>query len=143
MTDRPGIPPAAPGRAWVLLGAYAGLLFLQSSLPAAPIVGNLPQGDKLLHFLAFTPLGWLSCRALGTVKALAGRSGRLPLAAFLLAAVFAASDEWHQAFVPGRFADGWDWLADAAGVATGIALHELRRHGRSAVSPIDNPRLNL
>jgi VanZ family protein len=140
MTDLPGTPLTAPGRAWALLGVYAGLLFLQSSLPAAPIDGFLPQGDKLLHFLAFTPLGWLSCQALGTVKALAGRSGRLPMAAFLLAAAFAASDEWHQAFVPGRFSDGWDWVADVVGVAAGIALHELRRHGRPAVSPIDNPR---
>jgi len=30
--------------------------------------------------------------------------------------VFAASDEIHQAFVPGRETDVMDWLADVAGI---------------------------
>ena len=42
-------------------------------------------------------------------------------AAVILAALYGLSDEIHQAFVPGRMADPWDWMADGFGAAIGAA----------------------
>jgi VanZ family protein len=36
--------------------------------------------------------------------------------------VYAASDEWHQTFVPGRVCDPLDWTRDAVGAGIGIAV---------------------
>ena len=46
---------------------------------------------------------------------------RLP-ACFLIGAVYAASDEFHQLFVPGRSGQIRDVMIDSAGVAAGIIL---------------------
>lgn len=50
-----------------------------------------------------------------------------------LAALYAASDEVHQMFVPGRCATFPDWLADVAGImAAGLVLSVwVRRRSRS------------
>jgi VanZ family protein len=53
-------------------------------------------------------------------QALAEGDGRLrrgvpPVAVFLVAAAYAALDEWHQSFVPGRTASMGDFLLDIVG----------------------------
>ena len=48
------------------------------------------------------------------------------LAAMAFAAVYAAVDEVHQAFVPGRWATLPDWLADVAGIAVAGGLLQVR-----------------
>ncbi len=50
-----------------------------------------------------------------------GRNWRKLGAALLLATLYAASDEFHQRFVPTRSASGWDVLVDACGAALGLA----------------------
>jgi VanZ family protein len=45
---------------------------------------------------------------------------RSAFTALLAGAVYAASDELHQLFVPGRLASVYDWALDMAGVAHGI-----------------------
>jgi VanZ family protein len=40
----------------------------------------------------------------------------------MMAALFAASDEFHQAFVPSRTASLWDVMLDACGAAAGLVL---------------------
>lgn len=40
--------------------------------------------------------------------------------AFVLATAFAASDEWHQSFVPSRQGSGWDVLLDSCGAVLGL-----------------------
>lgn len=63
-------------------------------------------------------------------------SSRGQLSVLLLAlaagAVYAATDELHQHFVPSRQADVWDWLVDLAGVLAGAlaALAATRRRGK-------------
>lgn len=74
---------------------------------------NIPV-RKLAHVSEFAILYILSRRAIA-------RSVRRPvladLLALLLSFLFAASDEWHQAFVPGRSAKWADVLVDMIGVA--------------------------
>jgi VanZ family protein len=96
--------------------AFAALVFYLSSQenPLPDVTGRL--SDKLLHAVEYGALGALLAWPL---------AGVAPRRAFLLAVVLAsaygASDELHQWFVPGRFADVRDWAADTAGGALGAA----------------------
>ena len=69
--------------------------------------------DKLAHFVEYFILGILIFRSLST--------GSLPIRRLLLltllyGTVFAAIDEAHQLFIPGRFATWTDFLADSLGI---------------------------
>jgi VanZ family protein len=95
-------------------------IFFASSLPTVPaIVGD--TSDLLLHFVAFAGLGLLVIRAIA-----AGQWHRLTAGSFvrgwLITAGYGATDELHQAFVPGRFASVLDWIADAAGAAAALVI---------------------
>ncbi len=48
--------------------------------------------------------------------------GKLPLIAICAGAFYAATDELHQRFVPGRSGQLSDWLLDSVGVATGVLI---------------------
>ena len=50
--------------------------------------------------------------------------GRLhaALIALALTVLYALSDEWHQTFVPGRYADPWDLLCDGLGAVLALSL---------------------
>ncbi|MCX7707278.1 MAG: VanZ family protein, partial [Anaerolineae bacterium] len=68
--------------------------------------------------------------------ALAGSGVRRPgLWAFVLALLYAFSDEFHQSFVPGRHPDPLDILTDAAGAGAALAWVQwrARRGKRTAV----------
>ncbi|MFN2321742.1 MAG: VanZ family protein [Trueperaceae bacterium] len=100
--------------AWLGAAAWAALLFGLSSLPAgatptSPI--SFPGDDKVVHAALYAVLG-------GLLRVAVGRTGP----AIALAAAYGATDEAHQAFVPGRDADAFDWFADVAGAALGAAL---------------------
>lgn len=71
-------------------------------------------GDKLVHACAYA--------VLGAALAWGRRSSATTLAhGWLLAlgALYGLSDEWHQAFVPGRSPDPADLAADVAGLVVG------------------------
>jgi VanZ family protein len=103
---------------------------LSAVLPAAPVETYVAI-DFLLrkagHFTEYAILAVLVHHALG----LAGQwsAGRRLLVAWLLAALYAASDEWHQSFVPGRTPAVTDVVIDACGALTGLLVW--RRLGRS------------
>ena len=64
------------------------------------------------------------------------RLARATISAFILAAIYAAFDEFHQAFVPSRSASPYDVAIDTAGVLVGLAIYwrTMRR------TSIHNPR---
>jgi len=103
-----------PLRLWWPVVVYMTAIFLVSSLHTAP----LPSGvsDKPAHALAYVGLAGLIARALG-----GGLPPRLTLVdlviGFAMTMAYAASDEFHQWFVPGRSADVADLTADAIGAA--------------------------
>jgi VanZ family protein len=75
--------------------------------------------DKLLHTIEYGGLGLLVCRALlgeGITRAKAA------LLALIVASLYGASDEWHQAFVPFRSSDVLDWVADTIGSMLGAGV---------------------
>ena len=75
---------------------------------------------KTAHFVLYLVLAVLCCRALRREGA--GHAGRWAL---LLAAAYAATDEFHQRFVPGRSGEVRDVLIDTAGALTGLMLFRL------------------
>ena len=109
----------------LLLLAYAGLIFWQSSHRLPDIGLSLPGFDKLLHSAAYALMGWLVCRALAGTR-LKRPAARLYLLALVITVVYGLSDEWHQSFVPGRTADGWDLMADALGALLGVVGYHFR-----------------
>ncbi|MBX9669503.1 MAG: VanZ family protein [Candidatus Obscuribacterales bacterium] len=51
-----------------------------------------------------------------------GASTQLTVLAFILTVLYAASDEWHQSFVPGRSSNWSDVGVDAFGIALGTVI---------------------
>jgi VanZ family protein len=90
-----------------------------------PDVG-VPHIDKVVHFAMYAVLGVLLARALGGKRAMARGVARPAVRALAVAvvavALFAAADEWHQRWVPGRSTDVLDWCADVAGGTLALLL---------------------
>ena len=104
---------------WIPVVLYLALIFHLSSLP-----NPLPEltsrfWDKGLHFTEYGTLGGLLLFALRS-SGVAWR--RALLLAIAGASLYGASDEFHQAFVPGRSCDVLDWVADTSGGAMGAGL---------------------
>lgn len=113
---------------WAPVVFYAAAIFYVSSMSQPPGVPG-PISDKWLHAVAYAGLAWLLARALSL-----GRPERvtwqMTAGAVLLASAYGATDEWHQAFVPGRLADVRDFMADAVGAGLGAVAHHLVAQAR-------------
>ncbi len=110
-----------------------GLIFYLSSRADYPSLLPSWWGDTqsiVAHLALYAVLALLWERALRTAGI------RRPLLwAFVITTLYGASDEFHQHFVPGRSADGFDLRTDAvaAGLALGIAAWA-RQRGRIRVN---------
>jgi hypothetical protein len=107
--------------AWLPVVAWAALIFALSSIP--DLGTGLGGWDlalrKAAHVAEYAVLGALLFRALS----LAGQpfhAASTVAWAWLIGATYAASDELHQHFVPGRQASALDLVFDAFGVAVGV-----------------------
>jgi VanZ family protein len=115
------------GAAWIPPIAWAGVLFLLSSLTSVP-GPDFPHVDKLGHFVAYAVLGLLLARAVDA-------SGRPLSLAVLLGIGYGVTDELHQALVPLREPSWLDLAADSAGVVVAVLLYAWWRERRSARRP--------
>lgn len=109
--------------AWLPAAVWAALIWLASSFAWGSPPVELPRwvpADKIAHAAIFGVLAWLCARPLGGKSARCGR--RALLRAWLLATLWGALDEWHQSWVPGRFSDVRDAVADTMGAAVGVLL---------------------
>jgi VanZ family protein len=98
-----------------------GLIYLFSDQPDLPRVGGNWLDflvKKSLHALAYAILCRLWLRALAPDGRPSPAVRNQVLAICLL---WAASDEWHQTFVPGRTGRPRDVLVDALGVLAALA----------------------
>ena len=100
---------------------YVLLIFFVSSRESITPPGpDFIMKDKLAHFgeyfvlglLLFGGIGWTVSRSLFATF----------LFLFAVGVSVAALDELLQSYIPGRRMDLFDWLADAAGIATGVAI---------------------
>jgi VanZ family protein len=100
-------------RRWLPTLLWALAIFLVSSIPKLDLAVSRLQGcDKIAHFVEYFVLGWAI-----RYWSRDGRPG------FLAGGIgFAASDEIHQNFVPGRQMSLWDFVADAAGLSAGFLI---------------------
>ena len=97
---------------WIPALVYMALIYYSSSQsdPAPALTSHI--WDKLLHGAGYGVLALLYVRALAGER-LAWTS--IATIAILLTSAYAASDELHQTFTPGRMPDVKDWLADTVG----------------------------
>jgi VanZ family protein len=119
-----GMPNPKMGRAGrfgILATLWALIIFVLSSIPgtAFPTYSVLTF-DKLIHAAVYAVLGALCFLALP--RKWSPKTGVLVLIAGAIATVYGASDEFHQVFVPGRFSDPRDVLADGVGGFVGALI---------------------
>jgi VanZ family protein len=103
---------------WGPVVAYMAAIYYVSAQSAPPMVGPVVS-DKVAHAIAYFGFGVLTFRAIA-----GGLMARVtpPRAAatMILSIVYAATDEVHQLFVPGRHGDVVDVVADATGAALAL-----------------------
>ena len=78
--------------------------------------------DKFLHLIAFGVLGILIYRSFVHANwDLISKNATI--LSIILSIIYGASDEFHQFYVPGRFASFSDWIADMIGAIFFILLY--------------------
>jgi VanZ family protein len=126
----------SPLARWLAVAGWMALIFYLSSQPQLPSAPD-PWADLIFkkgaHFTAYAVLAVLFRRALP--------EGRWIWAlAWALAVLYAASDEWHQSFVPGRHPQLTDVLIDACGAATGLLILWWRQRRAQAAANGEFPK---
>jgi hypothetical protein len=98
---------------------YAGGIYWLSSLPPLGIDG---VDTNLLHIPLYAGLAFCLLKALSETLPRPMLPWRLSGFIFVVAAAYAALDEWHQSFVPGRDASSGDFFLDLAGIGLMLLL---------------------
>ena len=106
------------------------VIFFLSSLSGDEVSIYMPSfsnADKVAHSIVYA--------ALAATAIFAFSSWRRPVAcallAFVISALYGASDEWHQSFVAGRTMDFFDFLADSFAAAAVVVCWLLWRKGKA------------
>ena len=131
--------------AWLAVFFWMTIIFISSHLPATEsselssgitefileafgeIISNIGIGINDLHFIvrknahffAYLVLGLLTANAL---RISGGLSYTRAILAFGFCVVYAASDEFHQLFIPGRSGELRDVFIDTAGAIVGVGI---------------------
>jgi VanZ family protein len=79
-------------------------------------IGFPDPWDKVAHFAVWSALTLSLWRAT-----------EMPLFALVTAVLLGSLDEWRQAYIPGRFSDAKDFIADACAVITTGTLLFMQR----------------
>jgi VanZ family protein len=129
--DHAGLQSSAPRRRawpslvrlWLPVVAWAVVIFAFSSIPS--LGTGLGTWDlvlrKLAHVTEYAVLGALLLRATGRAWM-----------AVVLGVLYAASDELHQTFVPGRHGRPLDVAIDTVGLLLGVVLWRSLERRRTA-----------
>jgi len=92
-----------------------GIIFFLSSQQSFHMHGLPENADKAVHTFIFIPLAFLLYLSLAT----SGLKKSLFAVAFIVAGIYGITDEFHQYFVPGRYASAGDVAADFFGAFLG------------------------
>ena len=105
---------------WAPPAAAALAIFLASSIPT-PVQIPMPGiGDKFIHFGVYATSAFLLQRAMTA----SGSNSKIWLITAAIVGCYGISDEIHQLFVPGRFFEIWDILADFLGATAGALIYD-------------------
>ena len=111
---------------WTLAAACMVLIFFGSAQEPTPSTDFMEEAgfDKVAHAFEYAVLAFFFLRALDSSGA--RRTGAAIIAVTaVFCALYAASDEMHQSFVPGRVPDWLDFLSDIGGTAVMAGLWAL------------------
>ena len=98
---------------WV---GWVALTFVLTSIPNPEFEVPIPGADKLEHMACYGVMGFLFALWRRETGA---STRRAVIHALLVTALVGCLDEVHQRWIPGRFPDPLDWLADTAGGGSG------------------------
>ena len=118
MRRLPFLSQRLPAYLWMAV-IFAFSSIPQQYLPEVPI----PAFSRIAHFIEYAILGALLIRAFYNSKI--SLFGSLIMTSIAVASLYAATDEIHQYFVPGRVMDIVDWLFDFLGSVFGAILYKL------------------
>lgn len=113
--------------AWTLTVGYMLLIFLLSSIPYVeqPDLLKDKRAPILEHIVEYSVLGFLLFGSFSSTK----RKGRRVIfLAVSVAILYGISDELHQFFVPGRYCDIIDVVANSLGSVIGVMVGNYRRN---------------
>jgi VanZ family protein len=106
---------------YIPLIVYWIALLIATSLPT----DNLPSiaiSDKFKHFGAFFGLSILLALTLHYQNKFLLLKKYFLAAALIITSLYGILDEIHQSFIPGRYDEFLDWVADSLGAIAGILL---------------------
>ncbi|MGD8992858.1 MAG: VanZ family protein [Desulfobacterales bacterium] len=119
---------------WLPPILYCLAIFVQSDFPGSEHMPDVRFFDKLLHFTAYALLGILFYRAYDTLKFRLDRKF-LILFSIASASLFGISDEIHQYFVPSRYAEMADVVANTIGSICGVYLYHRWKARKKRLPP--------
>ena len=108
---------------WLPVLLFMALIFFLSSIPGADIPALFVYQDVISHLVTYFILACFFARALKhTYSNLS--SLKIILYTVVFAVAYGVSDEFHQAFVPGRVVSGLDVMVDGVGsLIGGLIFH--------------------
>jgi VanZ family protein len=117
---------------WYVVIAMLAIIFGLSSIPnlAPPPRQPVLPLDKVAHFSEYAVLAFALAGSLRRDAPRRWPAVALIVAAIAIAALYGASDEFHQRFVHGRDPDVHDWLADLTGSTVGSVASAVLLRGR-------------
>jgi len=106
---------------YIIFSAYWIILLTATSLPGAD-VPDLGVSDKIEHFTAYFIFSFMLCVVLMLQQKYRLLKRRALTATLVLVGLYAAFDELHQLFIPGRSCDILDWSADMASALLAVTF---------------------
>ena len=106
---------------YVPLIVYWLLLLIGTSLPTDDLP-SVAISDKFKHFGAFFGLSILLALTLHYQNKFFLLKKYFLAAALIITSFYGLLDEIHQSFIPGRYNEFLDWVADSLGAIAGILL---------------------
>ncbi len=102
-----------------LVGFWLTLLVATHVPIQVPLTGEVDNVDKIYHFTAYAILAGLLATTWQMSSGIL--TARHLLWVWIAVVLYGAFDEWTQPLV-NRECSIWDWVADAAGAATGLLI---------------------
>lgn len=107
---------------WLPVLFFMAVIFRVSCVPGTDVPGLFPFQDVGYHFFIYLLLAFSFARALKNARGKI-KSPVLIFSTLVFALAYALTDEFHQGFVPGRSAAGFDVAIDALGGVVGGMIY--------------------